>query len=373
MRILLITTSFLPRVGGAEFVVHHLAQEWCRQGHEVRVINAVTSDVPQSDALYSVRRFRMLRGSTRFGAHRLPYAWHGSRQLWRAIDAYRPDAISAHFGYPTAIWLARICPTPRFLITDHGPALNVTPRGPRQRFGISNLIAESLNASIGAVALSSHARQVMEQIGVASDKIVDIPNGVDVERFGRRISDFNLRARLGLPVDATVILSVGRESWAKAYDVGIRAFGAVASQVPGTYYVILGSGATVWQPLARELGLADRVIFCEGLYGDELIGAYQQADVFFLPSVKELCPLVVLEAMAAGLAEVVTNVSGSQDMVQDGVNGFVIEPGDVTAMASRLVQLVEDRRLRKQMGQASLVASPRYGWDRISREYLAHM
>lgn len=373
MRIALITTSFLPRIGGAEFVVHHLAQQWCRQGHDVCVINNTTAEVTQPDALYSVQYYSTLRGWTRFGAHRWLYMWHGGRQLGQAIDAYRPDAISAHFGYPTAMWLARILPVPRFLITCHGPALNVTPRGPRQRFGIGDLVADSLNASVGSVAISSHARQVMESIGVRPDKIVDIPNGVDLERFKKPSGTFNLRNRFGLPDESLVILSVGRELWAKAYDKGIAAFAHVARQSKHVHYVVLGRGTSKWCPLAAELGIKGRVTFCEGLYGDELVGAYRQADIFFLPSIKELCPLVVPEAMAAGLPEVVTDVSGSQDMVHDGVNGFVVEPGSVEAMAAALERLILDEALRRRMGQAGLAESTRYGWDRISREYLEHM
>src|SRR5215208_4052119 len=100
MRILVITTSFLPQVGGAEFVVHHLAQQWCRQGHQVCVLNAVTKVAVQRDALYTVRRFRTARGATRLGAHRPPYLWHGTWQLKRTIEQYRPDTIFAHFSYP---------------------------------------------------------------------------------------------------------------------------------------------------------------------------------------------------------------------------------------------------------------------------------
>lgn len=372
MRIALITTSFLPKIGGAEFCVHHLAQHWCRQGHEVCVINNTSPEATEPGARYAVRKFSVLRGTTRFGYHRFPFAWYASGQLRRALEEYRPEFISAHFGYPVAIWLGHLRPVPRFLITCHGPALNVTPRGPRQRYGIDGLVAEALNASAGVVAISTHARQVMEQIGVKPAKILDIPNGVEVARFQTAVKEFDLRARFGLSPDATVILSVGRELWAKAYDIGIRAFARVAARASGAYYVILGKGTGRWRPLTRELGVEQQVVLSEGLYGDELVGAYQQADIFFLPSVKELCPLVVPEAMAAGLPEVVTDVSGSQDMIRDGHNGFVVPPSQPEAMADALLRLVGDEPLRRRMADASLAESRLYDWDRISRLYLEH-
>lgn len=373
MRIAIVTTSFLPQIGGAEFVIHHLAQQWCRQGHEVRVINAITDQVTQSDALYSVRQYHIPRGASRFGYHRWVFSRLATRALSRRILEFAPNTISAHFGWPTAIWLSRMHPVPRFIITCHGPALNETPSGPRQRYGVGDLLASAMNAAKASIAISSHAREVMERIGVDPARIVDIPNGVDLEKFRARVDDFDLRAYFKIPPEAKVVLSVGRELWAKAYDKGLAAFAKAAARVSDVYYVILGKGTSTWRPLTRQLGIADRVVFCEGLYGRELVGAYQQADVFFLPSIKELCPVVVPEAMGAGLPAIVTNVSGSQDMIRTGHNGFVTEPGNADDMANALLRLLQDEDLRRRMGAANLAESNRYDWDRISRAYLEQM
>jgi glycosyltransferase involved in cell wall biosynthesis len=287
------------------------------------------------------------------------------------IKEYNPDFISAHFGYPVGVWLSSLKPVPKFLITCHGPALNETARGPRARYGIDGLLADSMNKSAGAVAISADARRIMEKIGVKSSKILDIRNGVDCKKF-RKAVGFDLRAKFGIPEDALVILSVGRGILVKAYDDGIKAFANVAHKMPKIYYIILGAGTDMWLPLAEQLGLKKRVIFCQGLYGDDLIGAYQQSDIFFLPSIKELGPLVVMEAMAAGLPEVVTNISGSQDMIHKGVNGIVVEPGAIDEMAEALNRLATNEALRQRFGQANLEKSKYYDWNVISREYLKH-
>jgi glycosyltransferase involved in cell wall biosynthesis len=371
VRIALITRSFLPRIGGAEFVVHHLANQWCHQGHDVCVMNAVVDKTTQPDSLYAVRRYRQLRGSSRLGAHRFPFAWYCATQLKNFLNEYEPDFISAHFAYPVAVWMSMIRPLPKFLITCHGPALNETPRGPRAVYGIDKLLADSMNLSLGVVAISSHARHVMERIGVKPKKILNIPNGVDTQRFRTEV-DFNLRDKFGLPQQALVILSVGREApgGAKAYDQGLRAFAQVATKLPDAYYVILGKGTDKWLLLAQQLNINNKVVFCSGLYGDELAGAYQQADIFFLPSIKELCPLVVLEAMAAGRPQVVTDVSGSQDMIQTGLNGIVAQPGNVKEISEALYRLASDESLRKRFGQANLKKAVEYDWEIISRRYL---
>ena len=88
MKIALVSPTFLPAVGGAQFVVHCLAQEWAKQGHEVRVFNWVTDEVAHPDALYSVRRFRLLRGAPRFGYHRFPFSWYTVSDLNRLMREF---------------------------------------------------------------------------------------------------------------------------------------------------------------------------------------------------------------------------------------------------------------------------------------------
>ena len=88
MRIALITASFFLSIGGASFVVHHLARQWIIQGHDVCVINSDTDKVTHPDATYSVYKFNELRGSYRFGFHRFPFSWYASKEIKRLINAY---------------------------------------------------------------------------------------------------------------------------------------------------------------------------------------------------------------------------------------------------------------------------------------------
>jgi glycosyltransferase involved in cell wall biosynthesis len=165
-------------------------------------------------------------------------------------------------------------------------------------------------------------------------------------------------------------LSVGREHPQKAYAAGIRAFSAVAEKFPEAHYLLVGKGTAANQDLCDELNISDRVTFCEGLYGEDLVGVYQQADLFFSPSIWEMMPLVVLEAMAAGRPAVVTNISGSQDLVRSGENGLVVEAGDIAGMSQALGKLLDDANLRESFSRSMLESAEGYSWDRISRLYL---
>jgi glycosyltransferase involved in cell wall biosynthesis len=170
-----------------------------------------------------------------------------------------------------------------------------------------------------------------------------------------------------------VILSVGSDRPGKSYDSGIKAFVKFHAQVANSYYVIIGRNTNRWYALAKELGVTKNIIFCDGLYGDELIGAYQQADIFFSPSIQEGCPLVVLEAMASGLPVVATDISGSQDLIKTGINGIVVKPGNVDEMASALYRIAGDTSLRKQFASANAVKAKSYDWHAIACRYLELM
>ena len=370
MKIALVTTQFLPFVGGAEMVVHHLACQWQLQGHEVCVMNHTSNEVTHPGALYSVWKYSLLRGSTRFGDHRFPFQWYVVHNLKRLLKEFNPDLISAHYGYPTGVWLSKIYPITKFIVTCHGAELNEMDR-PRKVFKIDKLLADSLNKSSGVIAISTYARKVMEEMGVEPSRIFHIPNGIDRKRFQKSVN-FDFRGRFKIPKEATVILSVGRDNWKKAIDAGIKAFAKLHAKIPDAYYVLLGHGIDRWLPLARELGVSKNVIFSQ-LFGDELTGAYQQSDIFFSSSVYELCPVVVLEAMAAGLPTVVTNVSGSQDIIKTGDNGIVVEPGNPDEMADALYELAVDKPLQKRFGSGNLKKSQFYDWENISRMYLEHV
>jgi glycosyltransferase involved in cell wall biosynthesis len=371
MKIALVTCSFLPEIGGASYVVHHLAQQWAIQGHEICVINATSDRATEPGALYTVKKYSVHRGSSRFGEHSILFLWYYRKVINKLLADFNPDYISGHFAYPVAIWLSMIKPLRKFLITCHGSEIEKSQR-PRNTFNVDALLAEALNKSHGVVAISKHQSSILHELGVNSSKVHYIPNGVDTKRFGSMVK-FDLRARFGIPGDAMVILSVGSGRPIKSFDAGIKAFVKLHMQLSNTYYVIIGRNTDKWFPLAQELGVAENVIFCDGLYGDELIGAYQQADIFFSPSIQEGCPLVVLEAMASGLPVLATDISGSQDLIKTGINGIVVKPGNVDEMASALYRIAGDTALRKQFSSANAVKAISYDWYAVSSRYLELM
>ena len=180
-----------------------------------------------------------------------------------------------------------------------------------------------------------------------------IRSGIELDRFGHpQVSREATRDAWGIPQDAVVIGSVTRLSPQKAPLDFVQAAAQVAQRYPQTYFMMVGDGPLRGEveALAAELGIADRLVLT-GLRRDvpELMAAF---DLFALSSLWEGLPRVLPQAMATSLPIVATACDGSAEAITEGVNGFLVPPGEPAVLAERLCQLVADPVLAKQMGAA---------------------
>jgi len=185
------------------------------------------------------------------------------------------------------------------------------------------------------------------------DKYVTISGGIDVARFAHPTMDrAAMRAALGLPADALVVGTVGRLSPQKAPLDWMRAAAVVAPAIPAACFVYVGDGPlrpTV-EALVAELGLADRVLL-PGLRRDvpNVLAAF---DVFALSSQWEGLPLVIPQAMAAGVPVVCTRVDGTAEAITDGVDGVLVPPGQPQALGEAVVALLQDPARARGLAEA---------------------
>jgi glycosyltransferase involved in cell wall biosynthesis len=361
---------FLPITGGGEFVVHHLANQWCKQGHEVCVFNSLTAEATHPEALYGVERYKIMRGATRFGYHRFPWVNVSTKSLNRLINKFNPDVISGHFAIPVAFYLANLKPARKWIITSHGADVVAgLPDSQRELYHVDDLLGTVLNKATAVVSISQIAQESIEQLGVDKSRIKYIPNGADIEKFSNRV-DPNFKHENSIPNDAKFMLTIARNSAQKNLLLGIKAFAEIAETLPGLYYVIAGPGTTNLTSHINGYGLQNRIITRERLMGDELIAAYQQADIFLSTSYWEFCPLVILESMAAGLPLIATNVPGNIDLIEDGVNGVLVESNNHIDVAQAISKLMNDPSLCQSLKRANLEKVKSYSWDHISKRYL---
>lgn len=151
----------------------------------------------------------------------------------------------------------------------------------------------------------------------------------------------------------TQVLCLGRLNKGKgSYDL-LEAVARLNPATPIELYLGGDGELDKVQQRARELGIADRVHVLGWVQSEAKARELAQASVFVLPSYNEGLPMSVLEAMAAGLPVVSTPVGGIPEAVQDGVEGFLVRPGDVQALADRLQRLATDAELARSMGAAA--------------------
>jgi glycosyltransferase involved in cell wall biosynthesis len=182
-----------------------------------------------------------------------------------------------------------------------------------------------------------------------------VSNGIDLKRFSGHNDGKYLKQKLALP-DAPTFLFVGRLDKEKNIDVFIKALSLLKDSYQ-FHAVIVGQGKEEkpLKSLALELGVLERLTFTGYLPKKDLPNIYDVADIFVMPSIAELQSLVTMEAMASGLPVVGADAVALPHLIHDGVNGFLFHPGNESDMAAKLAKLLSDTKLRKKMGEESLI------------------
>jgi glycosyltransferase involved in cell wall biosynthesis len=182
--------------------------------------------------------------------------------------------------------------------------------------------------------------------GVPARSCVVLENAIDTEDYTRRQATAQAKARLGFPKNGFLIGAVGRLAEEKAFDLLLRSVHALVGRGLDAHLVIVGEGSerSHLQRLASDLNIADRVTL-PGWQSD-VRGYFEAMDVFALSSRREGLPNVVLEAMALEVPVVATRVNGVPRLVQDGRNGFLVEPGDIDGLTTALRGLLTNPGLR---------------------------
>lgn len=159
------------------------------------------------------------------------------------------------------------------------------------------------------------------------------------------------------------LLYVGRLAAEKGLPILLQGLGQIQAQHPDLQLDIIGDGADrpALETLTHRLGLDRQVNFLGYQSQGEVRQALQTTDVFVLPSFAEGVPVSLMEAMAAGVPVVSTQIAGVGELVEDGVNGFLVPPGDGASLGDRIAQLLGDAELRSRFGQA--------GRAKVEREF----
>lgn len=226
---------------------------------------------------------------------------------------------------------------------------------------ISPRFQKSFDKLNGRIAVSEPARLFINGYFPAEYRI--IPNGVDFKRFSTPLPPVE-KLRDG----KLNILFVGRAEKRKGLKFLLEAYPLVKREVPQSRLVIAGPETRrKYEPIARKMALQD-VVFTDYIPNDELPAYYQTCDVFCAPATGgESFGIILLEAMAASRAIVASDIEGYASLIDDGVEGLLVPPRDIQALARAIVTLLQDKGKRREMGAHGLKKAERYSWANIAK------
>ncbi len=202
--------------------------------------------------------------------------------------------------------------------------------------------------------VSRHVHQSLEAGGVRSERLWTIYSGLDMTRVPQKEDGQGGRRRFGIPFDAPLIGTVANLFPRKGYEVMLRALPTVLASFPNLHYVIIGRGHAGYErtlrSLVRTLGLEKAVHFVG--FQEEIYSLLAAIDIYVHPALMEGFGIAVLEAMAMERPVVASRVGGIPEVVQDGVTGLLVPPGDPEALALALLRVLRDPHTRQGMGRA---------------------
>ncbi len=268
------------------------------------------------------------------------------RVVWHCVTR-RPDLVYIHVGSNASLYregfLVLLAKLHLRTVVTHFHAGDVELYYSRQSRLGRWFIRTAIGTSNSVIAVSTSTANSIRDIS-RSDEIVVIPNAIDTAAF---------RPRESRDIGPVRLLFVGAVGKLKGERDLLRALAKLRSSRLDLKVSIVGFGAGSLYDECRHLGISDMIEFLGPVAVDQMRERYAAADIFVLPTYAEGMPMSVLEAMASGLAIVTTQVGGIPELIDNGENGFMVEPGDIDGLASQIQELAEDPQLRRRLGQAA--------------------
>ncbi len=363
MRIALVSPYDWAVPGGVNSHVSHLAKEFSRHGHQVRIV------APSSrfwahplDNLEVIGKYTVGLPASGSVAH-ISLSFTLAGKVRRLLERERFDLVHLHepFMPLLPVQFLRLYDGP-IVVTFHA----AREGGSRLYAYARHLIRPYWGRIDGRIVVSRTALRLISKYFAGRYRI--IPNGVDVGRFCPEVEP--------LPQfdDGKLnVLFVGRLERRKGLPHLLQAFALLKQELPDLRLIVAGGDGGMLAPCQRfveRAGLTD-VVFAGYVPDAELPRYYRSAHVFCAPNTgAESQGLILLEAMASGVPVVASSIEGFREVITDGQEGLLVPPGDGEALARALYRLLCDRSLREAMAQRGLTTVRRYAWERVAAEVL---
>jgi glycosyltransferase involved in cell wall biosynthesis len=377
MKILQVTNFYKPiwEAGGPARSTYEMSRHLIARGHDVTVYTTnwayqdyhLTTNTPVDVEGVRVYYFENLR---KYAPHLLPPTPYYSPVVARKeVGSY--DIV--HMNEYRALLTAGVCRYARryrvpYVLQARG-SLPKIMHGQRLK-GFFDRVwgSRMLHGAARVIALNPREVEQYGMMGVAPERIVTIPNGVDLTLFRDLPKPGTFREAFDIPEDEQIILFLGRIHRIKGTDLLVDAFAEVLQRGYRARLVIVGPDAGLLPALKQQisaLGIGERILFTGPLYeARDKLSAYIDADVYVLPSVYETFPNSVLEANACGTAAILTDRCGIAEMI-DGKGGVVVRY-DRDDLRDAIIELLDDDAMRRRFGtDGKKMVFSEFGWETI--------
>jgi glycosyltransferase involved in cell wall biosynthesis len=358
-------------MGGPALHVAYLTHGLRERGYETTLVAGELARGEESMAFVAEQRGVEVRPLPALGREIAPLRDAiATLRLAQLVRKLEPDIIHTHTAKAGAVGrtAALIARSDAIVVhTFHGHVL-------RGYFGAPKAYAFRLlerwlaRRTDALVAVSPQVRDDLVSLGVApAERFAVVRLGIELEqRVSANGSGEDARRLLGVAPERFLVGWVGRMTGVKRTDDVLLGLKGLRERGVDAGLCLVGDGPDREhvERRAHELGIA-RHCFYLG-YQDDVSDWYAAFDAFVLPSANEGTPVSAIEALAAGRPVVASRVGGVPDVVRDGQDGFLVESGDVEALADRLAELAADAELRRRMGDAGRErVLGRYAVDRL--------
>jgi len=371
MKIAHINMFYFPTYGGVERVMQELAEYQVKQGHEVHVFCC------NSDKYKKIEKNEEIINGVI--VHRYPYWFRLSLStfiwpslLWK-LRKYKFDVLHSHVSGHLYILIAGIVAKlkkSKHIHTTHCPWTDAfRPKILKPFVFLNNLIFNKLSFKLidKIIAITPWELPILEK-WAGKEKIIVIPNGMNTILF-KKISPNNFKKNHN--INGKIVLFLGRLNPTKGPEVLAKAGKEILKQRKDLNFIFIGPDEGKAEEVKEIIKDEKNMQYLGPLNGKEKIAeAYQAADVFVMPSYREGMPLTLIESFASGLPVVASPVNGIPYEMEENVNGFFVNYGDIQNLKEKILKVIDNPRLAKKFSKNNKEKSKNYTWDLINERYL---
>lgn len=341
-------------IGGLESVVLRLAELQAFSGHEVRIV--CIEKEQQAVLNYSATNINIVK-------------LNKSSKLLALIRVFfelirnRPDVINTHnfLANVYGSYAGHLLRIPICLTLHSGD--NQNPKEFKRR---------SMSIPRHFICVSSKIKEILlssADKNISQDNVSIINNGIDPDSFVNTALS-NARQEFGISENTFLVGTVGRLQSIKNQKILLEAIAVLSKNNENIYVLVVGDGPLRYELESLSVSLEIQKKVCFAGSRNDVARLLAEMDVFVLPSLAEGSPISLIEAMSVRLPVVATAVGAIPNIIQNGINGYLIPPADLPALVNRLDYISENRELSKEVGERAYeTVQKEYSMDKMKLSY----